>query len=76
MVQLPRALFLVEPGIVRRVFARVVGVEIDEAPVDVPIADFEHVAPATGSVLRNVGTPRPIAVLAVTRPLTGDEVLA
>ena len=58
-------LFLVEPGIARRVLARVVGVEIDEAPVDLPISDFEDVAPATGSVLRNVGAPRPIAVLAV-----------
>jgi hypothetical protein len=44
--------------------------------VDLPIADFEHVTPATGSVLRNVGTPRPIAVLAVTCPLTYDEVFA
>ena len=68
-------LFLLEPGIARRVFARVVGVEIDEAPVDLPVSDFEHVAPATGSVLRNVRTPRPIAVPAVTRPLTNDEVL-
>jgi len=67
---------LVEPGIARRIFARVVGVEIDEAPVDLPITDFEDVAPATGSVLWNVSTPRPIAVLAVTRPLTDDEVLA
>src|ERR1700752_369552 len=69
-------LFLVEPGIARRVFARVVGVEIDEAPVDLPISDFEDVAPTTGSVLRNVGGPRPIAMLAVTRPLANDEVLA
>ena len=68
-------LFLVEPGIARRVFARIVGVEIDEAPVDLPISDFEDVAPTTGCVLRNVGTPRPIAVHAVTRPLTNDEVL-
>jgi hypothetical protein len=69
-------LFLVEPGIARRVFARIVGVEIDETTVDLPISDFEDVAPTTGCVLWNVRAPRPIAVLAVTRPFTNDEVLA
>ena len=75
-VSIGERLFFVEPGIARRIFARVVGVQIDEAAVDLPISDFEDIAPATGPVLWNVGTPGPIAVLAVTRPLTDNEVLA
>src|ERR1700722_15967968 len=75
-LRLRAPLFLIEPGVARGVFARVIRVEIDEAPLDLPVANFEHVAPASGAMLRNVGPPLPVPVLAVTCSLANDHVLA
>src|SRR5580693_5348684 len=44
--------FRLEPRIPGRVLRAVVGVEVDEAALDLPVADFEDVAPAAGRPLR------------------------
>src|SRR5262245_34143337 len=65
-----------EPGVARGVLAGVVGVEVDEAALDLPVADLEHVAPAAGAVLGVPGPPGPVLVLAVAGPLHGQHVAA
>ena len=54
-----------EPGVARVVAAGVVGIEIDEAALDLPVADLEHVAPAAGTMFGHAGAPGPVATLAV-----------
>src|SRR5271165_1998303 len=70
------SLFFVEPGISRRVFSGVVGVEIDEDPLNPPIADLKDIAPAAGSMIGNAGAPGTVAVLAVARPFRDEDILA
>src|SRR5438552_3706741 len=38
----------VKPGVARRVGARVIGVKIDEYPLNLKVADLKHIAPAAG----------------------------
>src|SRR5690348_18356553 len=52
-----------QPGVTVLVGARVVGVEVDEAALDLEVADLEHVAPASRAPLRHPGPPRPVVVL-------------
>ena len=37
-----------KPGIALRIRVLVVGVEIDEAPLDLEVPNLEHIAPASG----------------------------
>src|SRR5437879_8371772 len=62
------------PRITAGVFARVVRVEVDEAALDLAVADLEDVAPASRAMLRLAGLPWPVAVLADARPLDGERV--
>src|SRR5205807_922161 len=71
-----RAYVAGEPRIARRVLAGVVGIEVDEAAVDLPVADLEHVTPPPCAPLGHPGTPRPVAMLAVAGPLAHDHVAA
>src|SRR5262245_29848018 len=63
-----------EPGIPLGVARRVVGVEIDEAPLDQEIANLEHVAPATCLPFVDTGAPLAIPVDTVARALAGEGV--
>src|ERR1700733_2317510 len=65
-----------EPRIPSRVLAGVVGIQVDEAALDLPVADLEHVAPPPGAPLRHASAPGAILVLAVAGPLTDHDVAA
>src|SRR6476646_7474348 len=65
-----------QPRVSLGVLARVIGVEVDEAALNLPVADLEHVAPAPRLPLGQAGPPRPVAVLAVTGPFAHDHVAA
>src|SRR3954470_18690589 len=65
-----------EPRVARRVAARVVRIEIDEAALDLEVADLEHVAPAARGPVRHARTPRAVLVLAVGGALGDDRVAA
>src|SRR3954451_9435478 len=65
-----------EPRVTVPVGARVVGVEVDEAALDLEVADLEHVAPAAGAPFGHARAPRPVLVLAVRGPLGHDRVAA
>src|SRR5690349_24283848 len=54
-----------EPGIAPLVATRVVRVEVDEAALDLEVADLEDVAPAAGAPGGHVGAPGTVLVLAV-----------
>src|ERR1700749_4163244 len=69
-------LFLVQPRIARGVLSGIVRVEIDEAALDLPVADLEHVAPAAGTVLGHAGAPRPVAMLALAGALAAHHIAA
>src|ERR1700760_4339705 len=58
-----------QPWVARGVLAGVVGVEVDEAALDLPVADLEDVAPATRAPFRHAGAPRAVLVLAVAGAL-------
>src|SRR5215469_2302313 len=65
-----------QPGVALGVLGRVIGVEVDEAPLDLPVANLEDVAPAPGAPLRHAGPPWAVLVLAVARALARHEVAA
>src|SRR6266516_6263914 len=65
-----------EPGVAGGVVAGVVGVEVDEAALDLPVADLEDVAPATRSPFGGAGAPGAVGVLAVAGALAGEGVAA
>src|SRR5262249_28176728 len=65
-----------QPGITRGVLAGVVGVEIDEAALDLPVADLEDVAPAAGTPFRHAGAPWPIAMLASAGAFADHQIAA
>src|ERR1700761_9354723 len=71
-----RALLGLEPRVPRGVPASVVGVEVDEAPLNQPVTDLEDVAPAAGAPLGDSCAPRTILVLAVARALGDHQVTA
>src|SRR5580704_1114721 len=75
-VTVVQALLVLQPRIPRRVLSGVVGIEIDEAPLNLPVANLEHVAPAPGAVLRRTGAPRPVAMLTLTGAFAHHEVAA
>src|SRR5450759_4584859 len=66
----------VQPAIAGGVLARVVRAAIDEAPLDLPVADLEYVTPAAGRRLGNAGPPRAVLVLPVAGPLADEHVSA
>src|SRR5262245_42024488 len=72
----PKSLLGVDPRIAGRVLARVVRVEVDEAALDLPVADLEHVAPAAGAPLGHAGAPRAVLVLAVAGAFAHHQVAA
>src|SRR3954468_18661857 len=63
-----------QPRVALRVLAGVVGIEVDEAALDLEVADLEYVAPASRGPVRHAGAPRAVAVLAVARALRDDRV--
>src|SRR5580704_2015406 len=63
-----------EPRVPLGVFARVVGVEVDEAALDLPVADLEDVAPSAGTPLGDPGPPGAVTVLAVAGALAYHHV--
>src|ERR1700675_2683717 len=65
-----------QPGVARGIGAGIVGVEIDEAALDLPIANLEHVAPAPGAVLGDAGAPLAVLVLAVAGAFADHEITA
>src|SRR5689334_7352452 len=69
-----RCRLLLQPRIAAGVLAGVIRIEIDEAALDLPVADLEHVAPPAGAGLGHPGPPRAVAVLAVAGALADDHV--
>src|SRR6516165_12807489 len=65
-----------EPRVPGGVPASVIGVEVDEAPLDQPVTDLEDVAPATGAPLWDSCAPRTVLVLAVARALGDHQITA
>src|SRR6185503_7894708 len=63
-----------EPRVALGVSAGVVGIQVDEAALDLPVTDLEHVAPPAGAGLGHPGAPRAVAVLAVAGALADDHV--
>src|SRR3954453_2914194 len=63
-----------QPRVALRVLAGVVGIEVDEAALDLEVADLEYVAPASRGPVRHAGAPRAVAGLAVARALRDDRV--
>src|SRR4249919_1259326 len=61
-----------EPRVPIRIETCVVGIEVDEAPVDQAVTDLEHVAPAAG--VRHPSLPLAVAVLAHARAFAGERV--
>ncbi|HYZ56312.1 MAG TPA: hypothetical protein VE733_22815 [Streptosporangiaceae bacterium] len=64
----------VEPQVTGRVPSGVVGIEVDEYPLNQPVADLEYVAPPSGAPFRDAGAPWPVAVLTVAGSLGDDDV--
>src|SRR3954454_6005122 len=62
-----------QPWVAALVASGVVGVEVDEAALDLEVADLEDVAPAPGAPLRYARAPRPVLVLTVGGPLGDDR---
>src|SRR6202020_605878 len=65
-----------QPRITLGVLGRVVGVEVDEAALDLPVADLEDVAPPARRPLRYPSPPRAVLVLAMAGALADDDVAA
>src|SRR3954467_8953889 len=63
-----------QPWVAALVASRVVGVEVDEAALDLEVADLEDVAPASGAPFWDARAPRAVLVLAVRGPLGDDRV--
>src|SRR5260370_2989470 len=60
-----RASALRQPGIPCCIVSGVVGVQVDEAPLDQEVPDLEDVAPPAGAPFRHAGPPGPVLVLPV-----------
>src|SRR5690348_9894075 len=71
---MPGRLAAGEPGIALGVLGRVVRIQVDETPLDLPVADLEHVAPPAGRPLGHPGPPGAVAVLAVAGALAYHHV--
>src|SRR5713101_8554651 len=67
---------VLQPGVAFGVPSCVVGIEIDEDSLDLPVTDLEHVAPPAGPPLRHAGSPRAILVLPVAGTFAHDYVAA
>src|ERR1700759_2755712 len=65
-----------QPRVAVPVLAGVGGGGGDEEALDLPIADLEHVAPASGAPLRDAGAPGAVLMLAVAGALAHDGVRA
>src|SRR3954471_17453980 len=63
-----------QPWVAALIASRVVGVEVDEAALDLKVADLEDVAPAPGAPLWHARAPWPVLMLAVRGPLGDDRV--
>src|SRR5262245_10396014 len=68
------ALPVLEPRVAPGVLPGVIGVEVDEDPLDEEVADLEHVAPAAGAPLGHPGPPGTVAVLAMAGALAHQDV--
>src|SRR6266700_795419 len=53
-----------EPGVAGGVVAGIVGVEVNEAALDLPVADLEDVAPAARAPFGVAGAPGAVGVFA------------
>src|SRR6185436_10033457 len=65
-----------QPRVAGGVLSRIVGIEVDEHALDLPVADLEHVAPPPGTGLGITRPPRPVLMFAVARALGDDRVAA
>src|SRR5947209_7898789 len=63
-----------EPRVALGVLGRVVRIQVDEAPLDQPVADLEHVAPPARRPFRHPGPPRAVPVPAVAGALAHHHV--
>src|SRR6266446_2066817 len=63
-----------EPRITRRVLARVIRIEINEAALNQKVAHFEHVAPPAG--VGHSRAPRDVLVFAEARALDRERIRA
>src|SRR5260370_35279561 len=70
-----RASALRQPGIPCCIVSGVVGVQVDEAPLDQEVPDLEDVAPPAGAPFRHAGPPGPVLVLPVAGALHAEAVL-
>src|ERR1700730_743992 len=64
----------VQPWIALGVLACVVGVEVDEAALDLPVANLEDIAPAAGTPFGHPGPPWSVTVLSVAGALAYHDV--
>src|SRR5712671_2284260 len=71
-----RASALRQPGIPCCVASGIVGVQVDEAPLDQKVSDLEDVAPPAGAPFRHAGAPGPVRVLPVAGALHDEDVRA
>src|SRR6266436_3505844 len=71
-----RASALRQPGIPCCVTPGVVGVQVNEAPLDQKVPDLEDVAPPASAPFRHAGPPGPVLVLPVAGALHDENVRA
>src|ERR1700733_13606444 len=64
---------VLDPGITLRILARVIRIQINEAALDQPVADLEHVAPAARPPIRIARAPLAVHVLAMAGALAHDR---
>src|SRR5579864_6910551 len=67
---------LFEPWIAGGILCGIVRIQVDEAALDQPVANLEHVAPSARGPFRAAGAPGPIHMFAMARSFAHHQVAA